>query len=92
TGPAPAGPVRPPLRKDTAMRGTALLVGSLLAGLVLGSISGVSMARSADGPAPAATVTTTQPADPGCAVPAKPTAGPPQPSPGPSPDPAPRPA
>ncbi|MFJ6380164.1 hypothetical protein ACIQI7_09205 [Kitasatospora sp. NPDC092039] len=77
------------------MRGTALLVGSLLAGLVLGSISGASMARSAEGPAPAATVTTTQPADPGCAIPAapaKPSAGPPQSSPGPSPAPAPRPA
>ncbi|MEV7926071.1 hypothetical protein [Kitasatospora sp. NPDC088779] len=75
------------------MRGTALLVGSLLAGLVLGSISGAAMARSADGPSPAPAVTTSQSADPGCTVPAapaKPAVGPPNPSPGPSPAPAPR--
>ncbi|MFD7450344.1 hypothetical protein [Kitasatospora sp. NPDC059827] len=72
------------------MRGTALLVGSLLAGLVLGSISGAAAARNADGPTPAPAVVTSQPASPGCPGPAKPAAVPPQPSPGPAPMPAPR--
>ncbi|WP_224273341.1 hypothetical protein [Streptomyces sp. LS1784] len=72
------------------MRGTALLVGSLLAGLVLGSISGAAVARNADGPAPAPAVTTSQPADPTCPAPAKPATGSPQPSPGPTLMPAPR--
>ncbi|MFJ4189404.1 hypothetical protein [Kitasatospora sp. NPDC089509] len=72
------------------MRGTALLVGSLLAGLVLGSISGAAVARSADGPTPAPVVITSQPANPDCPAPAKPAAGSPQPSPGPTPAPTPR--
>ncbi|MFB8235505.1 hypothetical protein ACFC58_03045 [Kitasatospora purpeofusca] len=68
------------------MRGTALLVGSLLAGLVLGTITGGAVARTADGPERPPAAPVTQSSQPGCA-PTQPVTTPPLPAPGPAPAP-----
>ncbi|MFD9123488.1 hypothetical protein [Kitasatospora sp. NPDC059571] len=75
------------------MRGPALFVGSLLAGLVLGTISGAAVARTADAPSRPPAIPASQPAQPGCATPpgqAKPAVTPSQPAPSPAPAPAPQ--
>ncbi|WP_371500355.1 hypothetical protein OG871_27720 [Kitasatospora sp. NBC_00374] len=75
------------------MRSPALFVGSLLAGLVLGTISGAAVARTADAPSQPPTIPASQPAQPGCATPpgpAKPVVTPPLPAPSPAPAPVPQ--
>ncbi|WP_327074466.1 hypothetical protein OG196_32000 [Kitasatospora purpeofusca] len=68
------------------MRGSALFVGSLLAGLVLGTISGAAVARTADGSDQLPVTPASQPARPGCA-PAQPAVTPTLPAPSPAPEP-----